>query len=205
MSDKISTPSSPRSLAPATRGWMQKLEQASGKTFERMRTVYLLLDCSGSMESDGKLIAAKTGAAGFGKDALAQGYLVGLIAFASTPGCMLEAHSDHSALQRALAGLTAAGSTDLAAAIDMVIPKLARFGTDRAICIVTDGMPDCRNAALQAAQRAKDRGIEILTLGTDDADQAFLAQLATRKDLALKVERKLLATAITSMARLLRG
>jgi hypothetical protein len=64
-------------------------------------------------------------------------------------------------------------------------------------------MPDSRDAALDAANRAKRANIDIMTIGTDDADRSFLEEIATRKELAAKVARAQLEQGIVSMARLL--
>ncbi len=54
------------------------------------------------------------------------------------------------------------------------------------------------------AQRLKSSGTEILTVGTDDADETFLKQLASRSDLSVQVAPAQLASAISEASRLLR-
>jgi len=53
--------------------------------------------------------------------------------------------------------------------------------------------------------RAKERGIEIIAIGTDDADKDFLSRLASRSDLMVKVSRELLGQSIASAAKMLPG
>jgi len=91
----------------------------------------------------------------------------------------------------------------MAAAINLATEKFADRNGEKIICLVTDGMPDSRDAALNAANRAKRANIDIMTIGTDDADRSFLEKIATRKELAAKVARAQLEQGIVSMARLL--
>jgi len=53
------------------------------------------------------------------------------------------------------------------------------------------------------AGEAKNAGIEIITIGTDDADEEFLRLLASRKELATKVIREQLGQAIADAAKML--
>ncbi|MGH8710683.1 MAG: vWA domain-containing protein [Burkholderiales bacterium] len=185
--------------------WMKKLETISGKPVEIAKTqnaVYLVIDCSGSMESRNKLEQAKNGGKGFADEALKKGYAVGLIQFGSEAKHILEPQQELASFYSNVEKLAIAGSTNMAAGIRMAIDKLAK-GRERIMCIVTDGMPDDRTAALSAASEAKNLGIDIMTIGTDDADKDFLEQLATRKDLSLKVVNNQLQQGITSMARML--
>ena len=67
----------------------------------------------------------------------------------------------------------------------------------------TDGQPDKVGAALKAGQAAKDDGIDIITIGTDDADQEFLKKLASRADLGRRVSQEKFAQGIASASQLL--
>lgn len=189
------------------KSWMQKLESASGRKVEVApamrqfgRTVFLLLDCSASMAGEKKLVAARNGALAFALEAVAKDYHVGLIAFASTPGCFREAQAGIAGLAECLAGLEAGGSTDLAAALNLALEKISRCPGEKVFCVVTDGMPDDALAALSMAKEVANRGIEIMAVGTDDADRAFLERLVTRRELAAKVERRQLDRGIATMA-----
>jgi Mg-chelatase subunit ChlD len=130
---------------------------------------------------------------------------VGLIAFASTPGCYREARAGIAGFAECLDGLEASGSTDLAAALTLATKKIARCPGNKVFCVVTDGVPDDADAALAAAGEAVRHGIEIMAIGTDDADRTFLDRLVTRRELADKVERRQLRQGIASMAGLLPG
>lgn len=85
----------------------------------------------------------------------------------------------------------------------MAVEALKGVEGERAIVVATDGQPDKVSAALNEAQAAKDAGIDIITIGTDDADQTFLKQLASRADLGRKVAAEKFAEGIASTAQLL--
>ena len=59
---------------------------------------------------------------------------------------------------------------------------------DKVILLVTDGMPDNREATLEAARLARARGVTLIAIGIDGADEAFLAALTPKLELAAKVE-----------------
>jgi len=189
--------------------WAEKLRKATGKTIDsttrpkiKFGQVYLLIDCSGSMYGD-KIEQAKNGALGFADEALSKNYSVGVITFSSKANHLLEPEKSMHNIKAAIEKFTASGSTNMTAAIKIATQNLEdRFG-EKLICIVTDGMPDNKKSALKAAETAKQKGIEIMTIGTDDADKKFLEQLATKKELSVKVERSNLGKGITDMARLL--
>lgn len=189
------------------KGWLKKLEATPVSIKDGSsgtpRYVYLLLDCSGSMADGDKLGQAKRGANGFAKSAIDKGYAVGLISFESEAKHILSPVTELAVLATKINGQNVGGSTNLANAILISSEYLRSRVGGKAICIVTDGMPDDEKQALYAATVAKNAGIEILTIGTDDADKRFLEKLATRSELAAKVERASLEAGITEMVKLL--
>jgi Ca-activated chloride channel family protein len=73
----------------------------------------------------------------------------------------------------------------------------------RTLVVVTDGIPDNPPSVLDIAARAKASGVEIIAIGTDDADKDFLDKLASRSDLSVKASREMLAQSIASAAKML--
>lgn len=69
--------------------------------------------------------------------------------------------------------------------------------------VVTDGQSNDNDVALRVAATLKSRSIDIICIGTDDADREFLKRLATRSDLAIHVSPKNLRSAITDASRFL--
>jgi molecular chaperone DnaK len=157
------------------------LRAADGGTEPILRQfVYVCVDCSTSMRGS-KLDQAKQGAAEFAHEASRKGYAIGLIRFASS-SCELCEPGGVSGVVSLLEEFKADGSTDLTGAIELANEKLrARAGSRCVIVVVTDGEPDDRATALEAARQVKDLGIDIIAIGTDDADQDFLCQLASQE------------------------
>jgi hypothetical protein len=91
----------------------------------------------------------------------------------------------------------------MAQAIKMAHDLLKKLDTTRVILIATDGIPDNANDALLEGLKAKEDKIDIITIGTDDANQEFLKRLATRADLGKKVTREVFSQAISSASNLL--
>jgi uncharacterized protein YegL len=69
--------------------------------------------------------------------------------------------------------------------------------------IATDGQPDNVHEAHNAAAKAKADKIDIITIGTDDADRSFLEKLASRTDLGIKVSVQQFQASISAASNLL--
>ena len=167
--------------------------------------VYLLVDRSASMEGN-KLHQAKRGALSFAKDALCKGYFTGLIQFDSSTKLVCEPYKDISVLENALMKLEVGDTTHMAKAINLAYSLLKELSGYRVIVIVTDGMPNGTGdpkSTLEVAETAKRNGIDIITIGTDDADKEFLKRLATRSELGIKVPSTHLEKAIKDAAKML--
>jgi molecular chaperone DnaK len=198
-------------MTPDDSSFSEKLRAAANKELSLLSephqpnvrsTVYLLLDCSGSMSGD-KLDSAKKGSLEFARDACLQGFLVGLIPFDTEPRSVLKAGHALPKIEQSLASVKASGSTNLETAIRLGISEMAGSRGMRLLFVVTDGVPNDANAALRARDEAVRVGIEIMALGTDDANKNFLDRLVTRKELSVKVERQQLQGGMSQMAKLL--
>ncbi len=177
-----------------------------GKPLERTAlrggSVYLVIDCSSSMAGQ-KIAQAKEGALNFAQEALTRRYAIGLISFSSIATHICEPREEVSHVQRHLPGLEPDGSTNMARAVELATVKLEGKPGPLAMVVITDGMPDHEGAALGAARDAKRLGIDIITVGTDDADRNFLQKLASRDDLVVVVTPEALGKSITSAAEML--
>ncbi len=165
--------------------------------------VLLLIDTSGSMAGN-KIVQAKQGAIDFARSANARGCATALAVFADKAAMVCDPTIKTSAFEKKVSRLelgVVGGSTDLAAGLILA----TKFSQLNAVVVVTDGQPNSRDAALKAAEPLKQRGIEILCIGTDDADRKFLAKLATRSDLAIHVESENLRMSIGQASHLLLG
>jgi Mg-chelatase subunit ChlD len=167
----------------------------------RASIVLLLLDTSGSMAGN-KLTQAKSGAIDFVLFASAKGYATALAVFADRAAMVCDPVTDSARLARKLTKVDVGivgGSTDLAAGLMLA----GKFTDLKAVVVVTDGASNDNTAALDAATTLKNRGVDIICIGTDDADRDFLALLATRTDLATYVSNQQLRSAITNASRML--
>lgn len=188
--------------------WVKQLISSSGMPLILQepvseKRVYLVIDCSTSMSWKGKMNQAREGAIGFALEAQEKFYSVGLISFASEARHLLEPQFNLAIIMEAVQQLKAKGSTNMADAIIMATEMLSGISGERVMCLVTDGQPDSDEETLEAVENAKNEGIEIMCIGTDDADFEFLEKLATRKELSVKVEATHLEQGITQMAGLL--
>jgi molecular chaperone DnaK len=167
--------------------------------------VYLLVDRSASMAGD-KLNQAKKGTLKFAKGALEKGYFTGLIQFDSSTKLLCEPYKDISVIEKAVARMDIGDTTHMAKGIDLATRLLKAVSGTRVIVIVTDGMPNGVGdpvSSLIAGEEAKKSGIDIIAIGTDDADKEFLKRLASRTNLGVKVESKNLEKTITDTAKML--
>jgi Mg-chelatase subunit ChlD len=167
--------------------------------------LYIMLDCSGSMRVKQKIDQAKLGIIDFAKDAFKKGYRVGLIKFSDEAELLCEPTNNIETLQNKIKDIKAVGSTNMTAAIKAAHEKLKDLAGARVMVIATDGMPDNIKSSLGAAAKAKADGIEIITIGTDDAEKEFLKKLASRTELSTKVSSNMLAQAISGASLLLPG
>ncbi len=187
--------------------WVKKLEKISGKPLKIHKInglVYLVIDCSSSMAGEDKINQAREGAIGFALEAQKKGYSVGLIQFSSYAEHISTPQHDIINFKNKVKRIVAQGSTNMSAGLQMAVDNFDGKIGEKVICVVTDGMPDNKKETINVAKKAKAKGIDIITIGTDDADKNFLEQLATRKDLSLKVSQSDLQMGIISAANMLK-
>ncbi len=163
-------------------------------------TVYLLLDCSASMSSHGKLGQLKRGSLRFFAEAWQRDYAVGAIDFGSKACCLLGATRNFYRFQKQVMRLGADGRTAMDSAIRLGTWRLRFKQGYRAMILITDGQPDDPKATLQAATIARRLGINLIAVGTSGADEAFLASLTPKPELAKVVEVELLEDGIARTA-----
>lgn len=168
-----------------------------------LQDVLLLVDTSGSMAGD-KITQAKQGAVDFARSANRYGCTTALAVFGSRAAMVCDLTVETTMFERKITNLQpgiVGGSTNLAAGLDLA----RKFPHLNAVVVITDGQPDSQRAALSSAEKLKKAGVDILCIGTDDADRSFLARLATRSDLALHVESRNLRASIGGASQLLLG
>ncbi len=145
------------------------------------RTVFVLVDASGSMAIK-KFEDATKGALDFGLVCISKRYLVGVIVF-SDKASASSPTSDPTTFRAKIDKLKCtSGGTYLASALGHTLGYKPAY-----VLVVTDGEVADSDESLAVAKRLKSADTEILTIGTDDANQDFLKQLASRSDLSVKV------------------
>jgi len=160
----------------------------------------LLIDRSGSM-AGAKTICASSGAWDFSQATLKKGYRIATIEFATGASITCAPSQSADDVRRGCFANSISGSTAMHEGLQLASSLNPRTGDT--IVIVTDGVVDDPNKTLSIGAKLKSFGVEILTIGTDDADKSFLSQLASRPDLSMKVASTNLRLAITDASRLL--
>jgi len=160
----------------------------------------LVIDRSGSMVGD-KTRFASSGAWDFSQSALSKGYRVGVVEFATGAKITCAPSQKLNEVQRGCFADLLTGSTQMHEGLRLGFSLEPRSGD--AIVVVTDGAVDDPAGTLALGSQLKASGVEILAIGTDDADKDFLSKLASRPDLGIKVQASHLRQAITDASKLL--
>ncbi len=146
-------------------------------------TIYLLLDHSSSMADGQKLVQVRRGALRFFAEAYARQYAVGMIGFAQTARCFLGASRDFYLFQKRLELLVPGGNTAMTDALRLGSRRLRWRRGYRALLLITDGQPMYKEYTLETARLIRAQGIDLIAIGTDGADEAFLRALNPQAEL----------------------
>jgi len=140
--------------------------------------LFLLIDVSASMAGE-PLREAQSAALEFLDKCDFTRTEVGLISFSDEVVLQTEATDNARKVRAALGRLEADGTTDLASALELARHRLNRLDRLRYLVILTDGYPDAPEAAVLEAVNARNEGVEIVAIGTGDADLGYLQRLAS--------------------------
>lgn len=191
-------------LGPITNTALVQRDTALVHRRQKVRgTVYLLLDCSASMASDGKLEQLKRGSLRFFAEAWQHDYAVGAIDFGTRAFCLTGATRNFYYFQKRIMSLGADGRTAMDSAIRLGTWRLRFKRGYRAMILITDGQPDYPEATLQAAIIARRLGIDLIAVGTSGADEVFLASLTPKPELASVVDARQLEEEIVTTVKAL--
>jgi molecular chaperone DnaK len=174
---------------------------ASGGEAELIR-VFLLMDVSASMTGQ-PLVEAQTAAEEFLSKCDFTTMEVGLISFSSLVALQSTATSNVRRLHAAVNRLEAQGSTNLTDALEMARGQLVAADRKRYIVILTDGFPDAPESAVEQAMAARKQGIEIVAIGTGDADRDYLRRLASSQQASIFARSGELVQAFGHIARVI--
>ncbi len=155
------------------------------------------------MSDKGKMEGLRRGSLHLFAEARKREYAVGIIGFANRAALLLRASCDAARFEAQLRALEPAGRTAMAQAIRLATKQLRRRPGDKTILLVTDGMPNSREATLAAARLARAQGITLIAIGIGHVDEAFLAALTPKPELAVKVETGQLEETLADPAKVL--
>jgi len=193
-------------IASSTESWLKRVEGITGKRLApappALGVVYLLLDVSVSMKGK-KLADAIEGAIGFAEDAMKKNYAVGIIRFSENSEVVWNPSRDPLPLATAARRLEIDAGTLINPPLLIAHKKLASVPLKRAAVLFTDGQAQDQTDAVSTAETLKKDGIDIITIGTEDADLVFLRRIASRDDLAVATTTRQIANAIRKSAGLL--
>lgn len=163
--------------------YSKKLEEHKPKD-NRIGEVWILLDRSGSMGYGNKMNDAKSGSIDFAKDAVSKQFAVGVIGFDHEVEVKtdLQLEIDENWIN-SVNSLYAKGATALFLAMKEAANKWKSYQRfKKVILIATDGEPTdaTHDQILEYGNLLKASGIEIMTIGTEDADKEFLTKLSSQ-------------------------
>jgi uncharacterized protein YegL len=141
------------------------------------QSVFLLIDVSYSM--DGSALAeAKQAAQEFVRKSDLAHISIGLIEFGSKAKIISGLTQNAKHLHKAINQLKTDGSTNMTEGLTTAYLKLKNVDDPRFIILLTDGVPNHPKSAIEVAQEICADGIELITIGTGDADKKYLQSLA---------------------------
>jgi uncharacterized protein YegL len=174
-----------------------ELEQGPG-----LIRVFLLIDVSSSMSGQ-PLTEAQNAAREFLSKCDFTTTEVGLISFSTSVIVQAQATSNVRRLHAAIHRLETEGSTNLTDAMELARGQLVADDRRRYIVILTDGYPDAGESAVEQAIAARRSGIEIVAIGTGDADRDYLRRLASSEQASIFARSGELVQAFGHIARVI--
>jgi len=152
-----------------------------------------------------KLQCVTVGASIFAERALST-KMVGVILFGSSAQVYAKTTSDKEKLMAAISSIEnhplVGGSTNMSEALGLLLVNHCPFV--ETVVVVTDGHPDDKIKASKQGQLLKEKGTEILVIGTEDADWTFLNELKSEPGSSVRTSDEGLTQAITDATRLLK-
>jgi molecular chaperone DnaK (HSP70)/uncharacterized protein YegL len=164
--------------------------------------IFLLIDVSSSMAGE-PLVEAQEAARAFLDRCDFTHTEVGLVSFSDQVELQADATDNARRVLAAINRLVADGTTDLTDAIALARSHLIELDRTRYIVLLTDGYPDAPESAVEEADAAKRDGVEIVAIGTGDADLDYLRRLSSTEEGSIFARRGELVQAFGHIARVI--
>ncbi|MBQ9486786.1 MAG: Hsp70 family protein [Selenomonadaceae bacterium] len=149
----------------------------------------LLLDVSGSMYDEPLREATQACEILFNDMINFDIHKMGFITFETYTRRLVPLTQDKNRLKNALRNLSAGGGTNLADALRCANEDLAESSNIKVVIIVTDGQPFDEDFTLDYAERMKDAGIRIVTIGAgSEVKESFIKKVSSSPDDAYKID-----------------
>lgn len=165
-----------------TRGSVPPAEQSGGPS------ICLVMDTSSSMQGS-KLTEVKQAAKEFVIARSTSAAHIGVVEFASTASVVIEPTQQTTRILSALDNLSAGGSTAMHLGLQAAHNALPDSLRSKYVVLFSDGLPDSQSDALAAAEVLRQVGINLLAIGTEDANQRFLAALTGDPSRTIRAEQ----------------
>ncbi|NET30019.1 vWA domain-containing protein [Okeania sp. SIO1I7] len=147
----------------------------------KLQAVVLLIDTSSSMGS-GKLSEVQAAATGFVDRQNLTVNKLAIVEFSSNSRVLTNFDADETELKQAIANLRPSGSTNLSQGLNTVASLLQNRNAPN-ILLFTDGQPNNPGASESMAQQIRATGINLVAVGTGDADSNYLTSLTGNPNL----------------------
>ena len=141
------------------------------------QAIVLLIDCSGSMNYNGKLQEVKSAAQKFVQQQDLTKNQIAVVGFGSQAHPAANLTGDKTSLKNAIIGLSDDGGTSMDQGITAAAEYLKSTAFNRNILLFTDGLPDSQFTTKNVAELVRIQGINIIAVATGDADTGYLAQV----------------------------
>ena len=148
------------------------------------RSICLVIDSSGSMQGS-KFAEVQAAAKNFVRRQDLSRDHISVVRFSSDAMLAAPPTSDLGQIESAIGQMYADGSTAMNLGLQVAEEALSTASSPRHILLFTDGLATWPSLSLSAAQQIRHRGIQIVAIGTGDADRGFLTQVTGNPGLVL--------------------
>lgn len=144
--------------------------------------ICLLLDCSGSM-SGSKLAEMKQAAGEFVQRQSQSHHQLAVVGFDDVARVAAPLTEQTTSVLTAVNGLQLGGGTNMADGLRTAAAALAAPADHKYVLLFTDGLPNSAPDTLSEASTCLAQQIQVVAVGTGDADAAFLGQVTRNPSL----------------------